>query len=102
MNIQDIKTFLRTRKKLDELSSNIFNYVKDKHSNHLKFFFYSSYGDCIVNEKYLSIEYYYTGYGEYDDDYLPDIPIELLKKESLWKNFLTIILKIKQKKKCYD
>lgn len=88
MKIEEIKKILSLKEELDNLSSNIFQYVKDKYLNQLKFYSYSSYGDYNVDEKYLSIEYYDYGYDVYENDYLPDIPIEHLEEEASWKKFL--------------
>lgn len=88
MKLQDIKILLSTRQELEDLSSDIFDYVKYKYQDFLKFNRYSNYDDFYINEKNLSISYYDHGYDIYQTEHLPDIPIELLESESDWKSFL--------------
>lgn len=89
MKLQDIKTMLNTKQELEKLSSVIFDYVKDKYQDLLKYNSRSAYDDFYeIDEKHLSVRYYDHGYTLYETEFLPDIPIELIENESDWKSFL--------------
>lgn len=103
MNIQDIKTYLKMKVRIEEelnnLCSNIFSYVKDKYVEQLEFGRFSRYHTYFVNKESICIEYYEYGYDCHSEDYLPDIPLELLESETSWQKFLDDYYEKKKKEK---
>lgn len=97
MKVQDIQTYLRLKKELDNLCITIFTYVKEKYVKQLEFDWYSTYRDYSITKTELCIEYSDYGYDRYEEDYLPDIPLELLESESSWQQFLDDYYKKKKK-----
>lgn len=97
MDVQEIRTYIKISIELKTLCESIFNYVKSKYKDQLKFGIYSSYSKYFINEKELCIEYFEHCRDYCDEDYLPYIPIELLEKESYWKQFLDTFYENKAK-----
>lgn len=88
MNIQDIKTFIRVYNKLEDVSTKIFQYIKDNYLDQLRFGRYSRYQEFFIIANRLYISYYNPANELGECSYLPSIPIELLETESSWQQFL--------------
>lgn len=99
MKLQDIQTYLRLKKELDDLCIAIFTYVKKKYEKQLEFGWYSTYCDYSITKTELCIDYCDYSYGRQEEDYLPDIPLELLESETSWQKFLDNYYEKKKKEK---
>lgn len=88
MNVEDIKTYIKVSEELNNLCCDIFLYVKQKYEEQLEFGSDSTYDKYYINEKDVCIAYFDYDCCDYNDNFLPNIPLELLQAEISWKLFL--------------